>query len=352
MERIRRTSVFVIKKRSLFWHILAILSTSIYLLFFLCDWWMGCCAFVVGLLQIIFLGEFYSSGKKRSVPIDELSSEIIRRRFIIVVHVTTVVLLFILNLFPLFVTFSRQIIPDIHLMRYEGGLFCFLFVGLTEFVLIIFSRNFLKNAYHISPKYVKDIIKHIELTGKTVEEVAREELKRKKKEEEAKEKAKEEKWNKILDKIGGADITIDVAGKTVVVVNEENKYIVIKNKIYEFKDILGFETKDDTEVITSSYTTPPTTITRTNTGSMMGRTVVGGLVGGTAGALLGGLTAVKASEFRGGVTTTTTKTKHKYTINITTNNLKKPVVSIKLGEDNKTTEQLAGILSVIVNMNK
>lgn len=172
-------------------------------------------------------------------------------------------------------------------------------------------------------------------------------------EHKAKIDAKKLRLKSIYETIGGADVSIiyNWNQEKRIVVNEKNQIIVIDEEVFDWSDIISFDIKDNRTVCTSSFTTPGLAKTTTDTGSMLGRAVVGGLVSGGIGAVIGGATASKTTTIRNGKTTTTSETTHDYSINITVNRIKNPIITIPLGPKEDLVEQIAGVLSVIINQN-
>ena len=109
-------------------------------------------------------------------------------------------------------------------------------------------------------------------------------------------------------------------------------------------DILSCTFSDSPKVIKGKVTQE----TKTNSGNMVKRAVVGDVLLGGAGAVIGGSTASK--------TTTTIqeadKTYHNYTVIININNLSEPIMRIELGEDGKTVNEIVGLMNVIINRNR
>lgn len=129
-----------------------------------------------------------------------------------------------------------------------------------------------------------------------------------------------------------------------VIVNEEKELVRICDKNYSFCDIIDFKITDNSKDI---YT-PAQYETKTNTGSMLGRAVVGGILTGGIGAIIGGATAKKETiQTKGEVH----QTSHDYTIHICVNNINEPQLKIRFYSDSKSTEEFAGLLTYIINKN-
>lgn len=224
----------------------------------------------------------------------------------------------------------------------HAGTYTFLTVVVLATIAIIAEKNRAKKK---EKKWKQEQALNEQISRKR-EESARQEHK-------AKIDIKKLKLQSIYETIGGVDVSIDYDSQEErrVVVNEKNKIIVVDEEVFDWCDIISFEVKDNSVVCTSSFTKPSLATTTTDTGSMLGRAVVGGLVSGGIGAVIGGATASKTTTIKNGTTTTTSKTTHDYSINITVNRIKNPIIVIKLGPDENKTDQLAGVLAVIINQN-
>lgn len=123
---------------------------------------------------------------------------------------------------------------------------------------------------------------------------------------------------------------------------QQTETLIINNNPYKFNDILDYDIEDTPTTKTGNVST-----TKSNTGSMIGRAIVGDLVAGQAGAIIGGSTGKKTT-----ITTGEDNLIHNYTINITINNLKKPIESINTKNDSKATSEIVSILNIILNNKK
>lgn len=128
-----------------------------------------------------------------------------------------------------------------------------------------------------------------------------------------------------------------------VFISEEKSLILLNEHIYHFKEILDFTLSDNSVVVF----TPTTSKTTTNTGSMLGRAIVGGVLTGGVGAVIGGATASQTTQTSEG----TSHTKHDYTLVITVNNLSNPVENIHIGSSENYAREISSILSIIVSRN-
>ena len=112
-------------------------------------------------------------------------------------------------------------------------------------------------------------------------------------------------------------------------------------KKYNFRDIIN-----------CTFTDNPTTIkgkinatTKTNTGSMVGRAIVGDIIAGPAGAVIGGSTAKKNTEFSQENDTII----HDYTVIININSISNPIIRIHTGIRGKLTNEIVALMNVIIS---
>lgn len=80
-------------------------------------------------------------------------------------------------------------------------------------------------------------------------------------------------------------------GSTRLCYNTNNETITINGHCYKFSDIISYSCSSYGGIQISAGSSQ----TKTNTGDMVGRTIVGGMVGGLAGAVIGGATASKTT---------------------------------------------------------
>ena len=128
-----------------------------------------------------------------------------------------------------------------------------------------------------------------------------------------------------------------------VVINDKTKKIFINSKEYGFNDILGYSVQDNSVTIHSESTSTA----RTNTGSMIGRTAIGGVMLGGAGAVIGGVTAKKDIRNSGYSSTVL----HDYSVVITVNNIYSPNEIVNVGRDEHVLNRLVSTLTVILHNN-
>ena len=94
---------------------------------------------------------------------------------------------------------------------------------------------------------------------------------------------------------------------------------------YSMDDIIGCSLHDEQSIQQGTVSFE----TKVKTGNMVKRAVVGGLLFGGAGAVIGGVTAKKASVSR----QEDDKVVHNYIVFINVNSMSTPVISVNVGED-------------------
>lgn len=142
-----------------------------------------------------------------------------------------------------------------------------------------------------------------EANNKRIEEEKRKEKRIK---EEAKQLAKKEKYGERTD-------YLNLLGFSVSVYNR-SKTIIINGKNFSFDEIEGCTIREEKTIIPGHTTTSYTT--KTNSGSMIGRALVGAVVAGPIGAAIGGATAKKETIQHTNSTPDTVKYKYYVTIGV------------------------------------
>lgn len=105
--------------------------------------------------------------------------------------------------------------------------------------------------------------------------------------------------------------------------------------------ILCLVLSDNPQVIKGNITA----VTKSKNGSVIGRAIVGDVVAGPAGAIIGGTTAKKNTEFIQG----NDRTIHDYTVIINMNSIVEPIIRIHTGEDGRLTNEIVGLMNVIIS---
>lgn len=131
---------------------------------------------------------------------------------------------------------------------------------------------------------------------------------------------------------------------SAIIVFEPRSRVLIMGRMYDFKDIIGVSLSDDQRIVHGQTVSS----TKTSTGSMIGRAVVGDLVAGPVGSIIGGSTASKNTT----VTQGDDSVAHDYTILINVNSISNPVIRINTWNDDELTNRILGLFNVIVERNK
>ena len=122
---------------------------------------------------------------------------------------------------------------------------------------------------------------------------------------------------------------------------EKSKKVFILGKEYSFNDIISCTFSDNPRIAKGKVTA----ITKSKTGDVIGRSIVGDVVGGSAGAIIGGATANKHTEY----IQEDDRTIHDYTVIININSISEPVILIHTGERGKLTNEIVGLMNVIIS---
>jgi len=133
--------------------------------------------------------------------------------------------------------------------------------------------------------------------------------------------------------------------ENIVIVYGDAKMIAMNGKLYEFSEVLSYEVLDNSNQVLVGNKSISTT--KTNTGSMVGRGLVGGLVGGAAGAIIGAATASKA-------TTTNSPsqkvvTKHDFAVYVSVRDIANPMIKFNYGSDADSVQEFVAILNIILS---
>ena len=160
-------------------------------------------------------------------------------------------------------------------------------------------------------------------------------------------KARTEEYNAIKEKFLTTNGTPD---KSIIIerldlnseihVYEISKKVFILGKEYGFKDVISCTFSDNPRVIKGKITA----VTKSKNGSVIGRSIVGDVVAGPAGAIIGGTTAKKHTEFH----QEDDQTIHDFTVIINVNSISEPIIRIHTGRDGKLTNEIVGLMNVII----
>lgn len=209
------------------------------------------------------------------------------------------------------------------------------------FLLIIFAVI----AFFVAKKGYKNIKK--EEAEKKAKQKAEDERRAKKQEEI--DKRHEEYKKQLIDKFGPITRIISnnlykldfIKHYDDIFVFEKPKKIIIDKKELDFCDILSCSLYDE-----NRKDVPPTQVTRTNTGSMLGRAAVGGLTLGVAGAVVGAITANTES------TSSTANSNYiaSYVVKVGVKSIEKPTMTLKYGSDKSKAEEVYALMQAIIAM--
>lgn len=125
-----------------------------------------------------------------------------------------------------------------------------------------------------------------------------------------------------------------------ILIFQEPKKIFFGKKEYSFEDILSCSMYDKNQ-----GNVPISQVTRTKTGSMLGRATVGALTFGVAGAVIGAVTAKKES-------TSTISPNHSssYIVKIGIKSIEEPVLALEFGNDKSKAEEVYALMQAIIAM--
>lgn len=121
---------------------------------------------------------------------------------------------------------------------------------------------------------------------------------------------------------------------------------------YTFGDVLGCSVSDDYAVRRGDSVIDLSGETSSDTGSVAGRAVVGGLIAGPAGALLGGATASSSTDLSGTVRHGDDTLLHDYTVRVTVRDIARPTIGIHVGSDATKASEIAALFDVIIDNNR
>ena len=153
-----------------------------------------------------------------------------------------------------------------------------------------------------------------------------------------------ESRNKLIDKYGNPTKAFLLAQYNLekeIIVFEEAKRIWILGKDLPMKSILSCTFTDDKKVVKGEISS----ITKTKSGNMVKRAVVGDVLLGGAGAIIGGSTAQKSTI----ITQEDDKIYHNYTVVINIDSISEPIINIPIGEYGNTVNEIVGVMNVIIN---
>lgn len=169
----------------------------------------------------------------------------------------------------------------------------------------------------------------------------------------------------ISRKIGGIDVNIPIKTERsplngewfTIPYAEESFYVSLstqqiyyKERVIAFNKIINCDYSDNAITTSTQKGTASSTI-KTNTGSSIGRALVGGAIAGPAGAVIGGATAKKNAETKI-QNRTVSSTKHNYTVRIHIADIVNPLLEIQCGENEEATHKIVSTIFAIIEQNQ
>ena len=136
-----------------------------------------------------------------------------------------------------------------------------------------------------------------------------------------------------------------VAGE--IIVFAESSIVVIESKEYSFNDIISCTLIDNNKVVKGEMNA--TIETSTDTDSLIGRGVVGGLVAGPVGAIIGSSTASKTSSVN--CICEDDKMVHSYNLIIGVRSFENPIIKIWVGNQQYIALEIEAIFRIIISEN-
>lgn len=153
--------------------------------------------------------------------------------------------------------------------------------------------------------------------------------------------------DRLCEKYGTLTRSIDISYYNIedlklhedILIFQQSKIIVFGQKELKFDDILSCSMLDENE------NTHISQVTKTNTGSMLGRAAVGALTLGVAGAVVGAVTAKKESSSKFDV-----NYKGLYIVKIGIKSIKEPTITLRFGSNKSKAEEVYALMQAIIAM--
>lgn len=324
IEPIQMNTIQIPKKISFLYLAVAPLSCLFFVLYIGGAFWMFFSCLFAYFIQL-GMGAFLSDIATRKVHIqdeeqlDKLDSQYKIYRIAVI---SSISLTIILDTFPFFATcdwFCYDI--GVYIPKYEGGILVSLMtIIIILFWLLMMSMTFTEVELPSNQYYQN--IKNQENARKRMEQ------------EKAQAKARHEQ---NISRFG--DGYIEICPQ--IIFNENEKKVWLSQNEYSFDEIIDVEIED----IVTQRTTGGDIVTKTKTGSMIGRAVVGGVLTGGVGAIIGGATAKKEST----VTPTEIHTQHRYNLLITTKNISNPLITISFSDNARLAQKCLATIKAIIH---
>lgn len=152
-------------------------------------------------------------------------------------------------------------------------------------------------------------------------------------------------WALVRRDFGEPDHQLPIDGSGLIhkqiLVYEKAEVVFLDAMYYGFGDVLGFTVDDDVETVGGDVVEEVTT---TDTGSMLGRAVLGDMIAGKAGAVIGGATAPRHTRY----VRSEAVTYHDYTVRVNVDDLEEPNVELRIGDDEEKLHEVTALLNVII----
>lgn len=197
----------------------------------------------------------------------------------------------------------------------------------------------------------------IEKHGMTREEHASKVIQEKKLKQQEKQRQRSELLSSLSEKYGKVSASFSFSKSShntkecEARVFEDKQVIIVFKPItlsivdtLPFSSILDFSVDEEIKVIGGNTAT---TTTKTSTGSMVKRGLVGGVLLGGVGALAGAATAKQSSQ----TIFDEKREERRYSIRINIDSISSPIYTMYFGLDSNTCQKVAGLLTVIVKRN-
>ena len=165
--------------------------------------------------------------------------------------------------------------------------------------------------------------------------------------------------NSLTGKLGNCDKTIRLTSSNNDTISEilvftQSKHLVIGRKELLFSDILDCIVNDDIKEreTVQTFRGNSTATSKADTGSIIGRSVVGGVLAGGVGAVIGGSTAKRQTVVEYGTDTSihNKEMEHNYTIAITIKDIANPVIYLNVGSNTTLKDEIVSLMKVIISM--
>lgn len=325
IEPIQMNTIRIPKKISFLYLAVAPLSCLFFVLYIGGAFWMFFSCLFAYFIQL-GIGALLSDITTRKIRIqDEEQLDKLDSLYKIyrIAVISSVILTIVLDIFPFYTT-SDWFCYDmgVYIPKYEGGILVFLMtIIIILFWLLMMYMTFTEDVKLPSNQYYQNI-KNQENERKRMEQ------------EKTQAKARHEQ---NISRFG--DGYIEICSQLIL--NENKRKVWLSQNEYSFDEIIDVDIED----IITQHTTGGDIVTKTKTGSMIGRAVVGGVLTGGVGAIIGGATAKKEST----VTPTEIHTEHRYNLLITTKNISNPLITISFSDNARLAQKCLATIKAIIH---